>query len=186
MEALDALLNRVSHARLSEPAPSAEQLDRLFRSALRAPDHGQLRPWRFITVAGEARKELGELFARAVAANEPDGKPEALDKARAMPLRAPLLVVAVARLQDHPKVPEIEQWLAAGCAAHGIVQAAYVEGLGAMWRTGAMAFDPLVREGLGLAESERIVGFIYLGTPVGELRRPAPLDPAGFVSAWRG
>lgn len=186
MEALDALQNRVSHARLAEPAPSAEQLDRMFRAALRAPDHGQLRPWRFITVEGEARKALGELFARAIAANEPQAKPEALDKARAMPLRAPTLIVAVARLQDHPKVPEIEQWLSAGCAAHGIVQAAYVEGLGAMWRTGGMAFDPLVRAGLGLADSERIVGFIYLGTPIGELRRPAPLDPAGFVSAWRG
>lgn len=186
MEALDALLNRVSHARLGEPAPSAEQLDRMFRAALRAPDHGQLRPWRFLTVEGEARQALGELFARAIAANEPDARPEALDKARAMPLRAPLLVVAVARLQEHPKVPEIEQWLAAGCAAHGIVQAAYAQGLGAMWRTGALALDPLVCEGLGLAANERIVGFLYLGTPIGEPRRPAPLDPAAFVSAWRG
>lgn len=186
MEALDALQNRVSHARLGEPAPSAEQLDRLFRAALRAPDHGQLRPWRFLTVEGDARERLGDLFARALQAEQPDATPEALAKARAMPLRAPTLIVAVARLQDHPKVPEIEQWLAAGCAAHGIVQAAYVEGLGAMWRTGGMAFDPFVREGLGLEANERIVGFIYLGTPIGELRRPAPLDPAGFVSAWRG
>lgn len=186
MEALDALHNRVSHARLGEPAPSAEQLDGLFRAALRAPDHGQLRPWRFLTVKGDARARLGDLFARALQAQQPDAAPEALDKARAMPLRAPTLVVAVARLQEHPKVPEIEQWLAAGCAAYGIIEAAYAQGLGAMWRTGAMAFDPFVREGLGLAANERIVGFIYLGTPIGELRRPTPLDPAAFVSAWQG
>ncbi|MED5607223.1 nitroreductase family protein [Pseudomonas sp. JH-2] len=186
MEAYEALVNRVSHARLGEPAPSAGQLERLFRVALRAPDHGQLRPWRFLTVEGEARQQLGELFARALSAEQPDASPEALAKARAMPLRAPTLVVAIARLQEHPKVPEIEQMLAAGCAAYGIVQAAFVEGLGAMWRTGAMAFDPLVRQGLGLAANERIVGFIYLGTPMGELRQPAPLDPAAFVSAWRG
>nr|WP_294974039.1 nitroreductase family protein [uncultured Pseudomonas sp.] len=186
MEALDALQNRVSHARLGEPAPSAEQLDHLFRAALRAPDHGQLRPWRFLTVEGDARARLGELFARALQAEQADATPEVLAKARAMPLRAPTLVVAVARLQEHPKVPEIEQWLAAGCAAYGIVQAAYAQGLGAMWRTGAMAFDPVVREGLGLEASERIVGFIYLGTPMGGLRRPTPLEPAAFVSAWRG
>ncbi|MCY1425990.1 putative NAD(P)H nitroreductase YdjA [compost metagenome] len=186
MEAFDALLNRVSHARLSEPAPTAQQLDRLFRVALRAPDHGQLRPWRFLTIAGEARVRLGELFAQATLAANPDATPDALDKARAMPLRAPLLVVAVARLQDHPKVPEIEQLLAAGCAAHGLVQAAYTEGLGGMWRTGAMAYDPLVRQGLGLAANERIVGFVYLGTPIGELRRPVSLEPAEFVSVWEG
>lgn len=186
MEAYETLLKRVSHARLGEPAPSAEQLDRLFRVALRAPDHGQLRPWRFLTVEGDARVQLGELFARALNAEQPDATPEALAKARAMPMRAPTLVVAIACLQDHPKVPEIEQMLAAGCAAFGVVQGAFVEGLGAMWRTGAMAFDPVVREGLGLAASERIVGFIYLGTPIGELRQPVALDPADFVSAWRG
>ncbi|KAF1053711.1 MAG: putative NAD(P)H nitroreductase YdjA [Stenotrophomonas maltophilia] len=186
MQAYDALLNRVSHARLSEPAPTAEQLDRLFRVALRAPDHGQLRPWRFLTVQGEARERLGELFAQATLAAQPDASPEALAKARAMPLRAPLLVVSIVRLQDHPKVPEIEQWLAAGCAAHGLVQAAYVEGFGAMWRTGALAFDTHVAAGLGLAANERISGFIYLGTPVGELRRPPVLEPADFVSDWKG
>ncbi|WP_374438678.1 nitroreductase family protein [Pseudomonas panipatensis] len=186
MEAYDALVNRVSHARLGEPAPSAEQLDRLFRVALRAPDHGQLRPWRFLTVEGEARGQLGELFARATRAAQPEATPEALAKARAMPMRAPTLVVAIARLHEHPKVPEIEQLLAAGCAAYGLLQAAFVEGLGAIWRTGALASDPLVQQGLGLSANERIIGFIYLGTPTGERRQPIPLDPAAFVSAWRG
>ncbi|MGV8534224.1 nitroreductase, partial [Pseudomonas aeruginosa] len=61
--------------------------------------------------------------------------------------------------------------LAAGCAAHGLVLGAYAQGLGAMWRTG---------------EQERIIGFVYLGTPMGELRTPAELDPSAFVSAWPG
>ena len=177
MEALDALLTRVSHARLSDPAPSPEQLDRLFRVALRAPDHGQLRPWRFTVVEGEGRRALGDLYARALASRQPDAAEEALAKARNMPLRAPLLVVAVACLQDHPKVPHGEQLLAAGCAAHGLVLGAYAQGLGAMWRTGEMATDPVVHAGLGLGEQERIIGFVYLGTPMGELRTPAELAP---------
>ncbi|MEV1746329.1 nitroreductase family protein [Pseudomonas aeruginosa] len=186
MEALDALLTRVSHARLSDPAPSPEQLDRLFRVALRAPDHGQLRPWRFILVEGEGRRALGDLYARALASRQPDAAEEALAKARNMPLRAPLLVVAVACLQDHPKVPHGEQLLAAGCAAHGLVLGAYAQGLGAMWRTGEMATDPVVHAGLGLGEQERIIGFVYLGTPMGELRTPTELDLTAFVSAWPG
>ena len=66
MEALDALLNRVSVPRLVEPAPSAAQREALFAAALRAPDHGQLRPWRFLTVEGAAREQLGELLVEAV------------------------------------------------------------------------------------------------------------------------
>lgn len=186
MQALDLLLNRVSVGRLLDPAPDAVQRDLLFRAALRAPDHGQLRPWRFLCVEGEARVRLGELFAKALLAGNPDAKPEALDKARNMPLRAPLLVVVIATLHAHPKVPEQEQLLAAGCAAHGIVLAAHAQGLGAIWRTGELAYAAPVMAGLGLAGNERIVGFLYLGSVVGERRTPLALAPADFVSDWAG
>ena len=105
MEALDALLNRVSAPRLVEPAPTAEQRDVLFAAALRAPDHGQLRPYRFLSIEGDARNRLGEVLAQAVQSQGGEVTEAALDKARAMPLRAPLVVVVIARLQDHVKVP---------------------------------------------------------------------------------
>jgi len=184
MQALDLLLNRVSVGRLLEPAPDAAQRELMFRAALRAPDHGQLRPWRFLTVEGEARARLGELFAQALLASNPAAKPEALDKARAMPLRAPLLVVAIARLGEHPKVPQEEQVLSAGCAAHGLLLAAQALGFGAIWRTGELTHNPKVRDGLGLSASEKIVGFLYLGSFEGERRTPPALQPADFVSAW--
>ena len=88
MEALDALLNRVSAPRLLDPAPTAEQREVLFAAALRAPDHGQLRPYRFLTVEGAARNQLGEILAEAVLAQGGEVTQAALDKARAMPLRA--------------------------------------------------------------------------------------------------
>lgn len=186
MEAFDVLFNRLSQTRLLDPAPSAEQRALLFRAALRAPDHGYLRPWRFLCVEGEARQRLGELFAAALRAKDPAVPAEALDKARGMPLRAPLLVVVIARLQEHPKVPEVEQLLAAGCAAHGILLAAHAQGLGAIWRTGDMAHDRFVAQGLGLEEHEQIVGFIYLGNVEGERRLPPQLEQAQFVADWQG
>ena len=85
MEALDALLNRVSVPRLTEPAPNEAQREALFQAALRAPDHGQLRPWRFLTIEGQGRDKLGQLFAEAVQ-HKGDASQAALDKARAMPL----------------------------------------------------------------------------------------------------
>jgi nitroreductase len=181
MDALDALLNRVSAPRLIAPAPDAAQRDLLFRAALRAPDHAQLKPWRFLTVEGEGLNQLGELFASALPA---DSAPEALTKARAMPLRAPLLVLVIARVQAHPKVPELEQVLAAGCAAHAILLAAHAQGIGAVWRTGDVAYNATVAAGLGLADSEQLIAYLYLGTPERELRAVPQVSVADYVRAW--
>lgn len=184
MDALDALLKRVSVPRLQAPAPTAAQLDILFKAAMRAPDHGQLRPWRFLTVEADARERLGELFVAAALHANPDADSQALAKAQAMPLRAPLLIVAIAVVQEHPKVPAQEQILAAGCAVHGLLIAAHAQGIGAVWRTGEFSHSAYVDRGLGLAENEQVIGYLYVGTPQGEARTPTSLDPAAFVSAW--
>lgn len=186
MDVLVALQQRVSCGRLLGPAPDAAQREILFAAALRAPDHMQLRPWRFLTVEDQARNALGELFAKALQARQADAPAQTLDKVRNAPLRAPLLVVVIACLQAQPKVPEQEQLLSAACAAHGLLLAAHGLGLGGIWRTGDTAYDPLVAEGLGLAANERIVGFLYLGNLEGPLRSPAALPVGQFVQPWTG
>ena len=183
MQALDALLNRVSVPRLVEPAPNAAQREALFQAAARAPDHGQLRPWRFLTIEGAAREQLGGLLAAAVQA-QGEATQAALDKALAMPMRAPLLIVVIAKLQDHFKVPRSEQRLAAACAAHGILLAAYAQGVGAVWRTGELSYSPQVAKGLGLADTEEVIGFLYVGTPLNPPRTAPVVAVEDFVSAW--
>ena len=184
MEALDALLNRVSAPRLVEPAPTREQREVLFAAALRAPDHGQLRPYRFLSIEGQARNQLGEVLAQAVQAQGGDVTEAALDKARAMPLREPLVVVVIARLQEHFKVPKSEQLITAGCAAHAIELAAYAQGIGAVWRTGELSHAPRVTAALGLQAGEEIIAFLYLGTPLKEMRDAPKVDSAEFVQVW--
>lgn len=184
MDALDLLLNRVSVTRLADPAPNAAQLDVILRAALRAPDHGQLRPWRFLTVQGDARERLGALFAEALRLRQPELPDDALAKPRKMPLRAPMVLVVIARVLPHPKIPESEQVLAVACAAHGVLLAAHAQGLGAVWRTGEFAYDPYVAQELGLADNEQVLGFIYVGTPDGNPRTPPELDPRDFVRPW--
>ncbi|MGO3999851.1 NAD(P)H nitroreductase [Pseudomonas fluorescens] len=186
MQALDALLNRVSVPRLLDPAPTAEQREVLFAAAMRAPDHGHLQPWRFLTVEGQAREQLGEILAQAALAQDAEAPQAVVDKARNGPLRAPLVVVVIAKLQEHVKYPKSEQLLAAGCAAHGILLAAYAQGIGAVWRTGELAYSPQVAQGLGLAEGEEVIAFLYLGTPQKEPRVAEKADLAEFVSAWSG
>lgn len=184
MDAIELLLKRVSVPRLQEPAPTAEQLDVMLCAALRSPDHGQIRPWRFLTIGGDDRQALGELFVKGLLSTTADANSELIEKTRAMPLRAPLVLVVIARITEHPKVPAHEQLLAAGCAAHAILLAAHAQGVGAVWRTGNVAQMPLVNSGLGLSDHEQIVGYMYLGTPINSLRNPPYVDPAPFVAQW--
>lgn len=165
MDALQALHQRVSVPRLSEPGPQGEVLANIQKAAFRAADHARMRPWRFLVIEGEGRQALGELFVRSV---EQQGGVALSGKARQRiadrPLRAPMIMVVIASPKENPKVPEIEQWLSAGAAAQNMVTAAYAQDIGAIWRTGDYAYDPVVMEGLGLNDGERIIGFLYLGT----------------------
>ena len=184
MDALELLLKRVSVPRLQDPAPTAEQVDLMLRAALRAPDHGQIRPWRFVTVQGGDRQALGELFVEGLLSTTPDASVEQIEKTRSLPMRAPLILIVVGAFDEHLTVPEHEQLLAAGCAAHGILLAAHAQGVGAVWRTGAMAEIPHIKQGLGLQENETIVAYMYLGTPINSLRNPPAVDPAPLLRSW--
>lgn len=109
VEAIDALINRVSVPRVGSELPNSTEMEKIFQAALRAPDHAQLRPWRFLTVSGDDLLNLGELFLKAQLQDDATLSNVAQVKAKSKPLRAPLIVVAIADLKDHPKVPEIEQ-----------------------------------------------------------------------------
>lgn len=171
-----------------EPAPQGDDLELVLRAALRAPDHGVLRPWRFVLVRGEALDLLGDVFARALSARRPDASEEDIARERAKTRRAPLLVVVVSRPRaDVPNVPVVEQVLSAGAAAENVLLAAHALGYGGMWRTGGAAYHPIVHQALGLTPEESIVGFLYLGTPAGPAGpQPSEPDAAQFVSEWRG
>ena len=88
--------------------------------------------------------------ARQRCDREPDVEPAYLAKQKDKPLRSPLIVVVVASLIVSPKIPEIEQMLSAGAAAHNILLASNALGFGSIWLTGANAYDALVCGELGL------------------------------------
>lgn len=184
MNALQALHNRTSVNLLQEPGPSGEQIESLIQAGIRACDHGGLTPWKFILIEGQRRNAFGELLVKAKTAL--DGCPPPIDlatKIRQKPLRAPSILVVSAVITEHPKVPEIEQLLSAGAAAQMIMTAAHAMGIGAIWRSGALMFEPGLRADLGLDETHRLVGFIYLGTP--KVVKPTPdYDPLDFLVNW--
>jgi len=186
MDALDALHGRNSVASLCEPGPDADQLHNIFKAGLRASDHRRLQPWRFIVVQGHARQALGQLMVEVSLEQQPDLSCEQQEKIRAMPLRAPLIVVVVAAVKPEArhKVPVVEQLLSAGAAAQLMTVAAHAQGIGTIWRTGDLAYNSSFKAGLGLASKDEIVGLLYMGTPksVKPLRQVSVAD---FVVHWR-
>ncbi|HEX8756495.1 MAG TPA: nitroreductase [Steroidobacteraceae bacterium] len=186
MNTIDTLLERRSAKTLTDPAPDDGALDLLLACAARAPDHGRLRPWRFIVIRGAARESLGELMAGQLRRKLPAASAEAVQRERQKALRAPLIIAVAAVCDPAARIPAIEQILAAGAAAQNIMLAAPALGFGAMWKTGDAAYDDTVKAALGLDARDTIVGFLYLGTaPADAVARPARADWRDRVSYWR-
>ncbi len=184
--ALAALLARASTpARLlRDPGPDDAAIDLAVAAALRAPDHGGLRPWRFVVVRGGARAALGDVLAASLARQAPAVAPERLALERAKPLRAPVVIVAGAALRpDHP-VPVWEQEAAAAAGIMNLVNALDAQGHGAVWLSSAALRDGAVKAALGFAAQDALLGWIYAGTPPRERPRPARPGPETFWREW--
>jgi nitroreductase len=186
MDALTALHTRNSINLLCEPGPNPEQLNNIIKAGLRACDHHSLTPWKFLLIEGKARDTFGELMVKAKeAAEQQPISSELARKIRSKPLRAPTILVVVAAIKEHQKVPEVEQVLSAGAAAQMMMTAAHAQGVGAIWRSGSMMFTKPMRKGLNLAVNDQIVGFIYLGTA--KIAKPLPMHQVSdFLQRWTG
>jgi nitroreductase len=186
MQAIDALINRHSAKGLTAPAPDEGALELIFASAAAAPDHGRLRPWRFIVIQGSSLPRFGDLLANHLRRAHPSSSDESLQRERQKAQRAPMIVVVAAICTPGGKIPVIEQILAAGAAAQNLMLAALALGFNSMWKTGAPAYDEPVKVALGLEAKDAIVGFMYLGTETSQPDATPRPDWHDLVRHWEG
>ena len=181
MNALDNILNRVSARKLIEPHPTQDEMNKVFKGALRAPDHAWLRPSSFIQVTGEGINRLSKIFEE-YAKTVPDIQDEIITKYKNAPYRAPMIIILVNSIKDHPKVPKIEQKLSTAASAQNILLSLNALGYSAIWRTGKLAFNPFIASKLNLEANQEILGYIYVGTADVTNKRIPELDVEDFVS----
>ena len=180
MDALNNILNRVSARELSLPHPTKDEMDLVYKAALRAPDHAWLRPSSFIEVSGDGLKKLSSIFLKfGESINASD---EIKEKYKNAPYRAPMIIILVNTVKEHPKVPEIEQKLSTATAAQNIMLALNSMNYSCIWRTGKLAFNRDVQNDLGLNENQEILGYLYVGTEKGVKKKIPELDIDNFVS----
>ncbi|QYG92046.1 nitroreductase [Iamia sp. SCSIO 61187] len=163
-DVLSALLDRRSTAALVEPGPTPAQLDTILRAATTAPDHGRIRPWRFVVVSGEARARFADALEDGGVARDPDLPAGVREKLRSKAFVAPTLVAVVAA----PRPAKVERWeqvASAACTGYAIVLAAHALGLGAMWKSVPFRTGPLLRDLLGMGPDDELLGWVLVGTP---------------------
>lgn len=174
---LDLLATRRSAAlsTLAAPGPNEADLQTILTLAARVPDHAKLVPWRFIVIAGAAKEKLRESISIAFASSNPGSSPAQLAESGAKLGNSPLTIAVVISPKIHAKVPEIEQTLSAGAACMSMLIAAKALGFGAVWLTEWFASNRGVLSTLGLAEHEKLAGFVHIGTePTPREDRPRP------------
>jgi nitroreductase len=186
--AIALIASRVSVApkRLAAPGPTRAQLDELLSAAAAAPDHGTLTPWRFVEVGEAARADLAAVFEAALVDRDPSVGEIERGKAREKAFRAPLLLLAVARLgPDAPEVPAVDRLVSLGAALQNLLLAAHALGYGAMLTSGRSMASAVLHRAFGLGAQEQAVCFVSVGTPIraaGARERPSP---ASLLSRWR-
>ncbi len=182
---LDLMRSRrqTSPKRLIDPGPSAEQIHALFEAAAQAPDHGRIRPWRFVHVSEVARPALGEAFASALRERDPLATPAHWQDARDKALRSPFLALAIARLDDaHSGIPAAERYVSLGCALQNMLLVAHALGYGAGLVSGRAVHSGALRDLFGIEAGELAVCFIAVGTVRQDKPARARPAPREFVS----
>jgi nitroreductase len=172
---------------LADPGPTPAELRRILTVACRVPDHGALVPWRFILFQGEARQAVSTQLAAVYAAQHPEFSERnvgALAKLARLFTYAPVVVGVVSRADPTARKPEWEQVLTVGAVCMNLIAAATALGYASVWLTGWAAYDADTLRVLGVDATEKVAGFIHIGTA--KERPPDRFRPNidELVTAW--
>ena len=165
MDVFEAIYSRHSQGKVKPDPVPRELIEKLLDAAVQAPNHYKVRPWRFVVLTGAGLNKLGDIMAASQRERHPEFPLEAFDKCRSLPLRAPVVIAVGVAKPGEAKVLEIENVAAVAAAVQNLLLAAQGLGVGAKWRTGEWARDPMVKNFLGFEPDQHIIGFIYLGYP---------------------
>jgi nitroreductase len=153
----------------ADPIPDA-WLEAILEAGRWAPTHGMNEPWRFVVFTGASLRELGEARIRSyleavpAAARKP-GKEEKITRVHAT---VPVAIAIGAVVGANPRIPGVEDTIAAACAVENMMLAATALGVGSFLSTGALCYTRSIHEFIGFAPPTELLGFLFLGFPVGD------------------
>ncbi len=187
------IINRVIQERRSvfQNQYSSEQvqdavIEQMLENANWAPTHKLTEPWRFIVFTGsgidQLAKEQSELYWRVTTA---DGsfKQNRYDNLLNKPALSSHIIAVAMKRDANKSVPEIEELGAVFCAIQNMLLTAAAYGVGAYLSTGGITYFEESKTLFDLGPDDRLIGFIHVGVPAGELP-PGKRKPASDKVNW--
>ena len=185
MNIIKDIISRKSFSKLMLPHPTQKEMELVYNAALRAPDHAWLRPSRFVEITGAGLDKLSNIFETFAKKNIKDINEQTINKYKNAPYRAPMIIMVLSNIKEHPKVPKIEQMLSTAAATQNILLALHSLNYGAIWRTGALALNDEILGCFNLPSNQIILGYLYVGTSIGEPKKIPNININDFVDRWR-
>lgn len=150
---------------------SNQIIERMLEAANWAPTHGYTEPWRFIVFEGEKTKVFGELHGDLYKKLTPVEQflQKKYEKIRYRSINCSHVIVCVNKRGEKSNIPELEEIAATSCAIQNMLLVATAHEVATFWSTGGMCYHPAMREALGFAEQDQVLGFIYVGKYAGEI-----------------
>ena len=184
MDSLELLTTRRSSRNLTAPAPDELQLDSILQAATQVPDHGDLKPWRFIVIQSEGGlQRFGNVLREQITQNQMGE--DAMKKAEKLAHLAPMYIAVISSPKKGAKPkPEWEQQMSAAAAAYAIQLAANAQGFANVWLTGMWVNSPVLRKAFECAENEKMVALIAIGTDENQSHECKNTDVNEFVTHW--
>ena len=168
---------------MGAPGPNDAEIEAMITIAARTPDHGKLAPWRFVVVPGDARERLAEVLLAAYRLERPEAGKTEIAAIETFAHQAPTLIVVLFSPKRESHIPLWEQELSAGAACMNLLHAAHAMGFVGKWLTTWAAYSDAVRDAFG-AEGERIVGFVFIGSPTNATEERVRPDLSNILSIW--
>ena len=187
MNIQEAIQTRRSIPLVTDKAIPTELIEQVIEAATYAPNHYRTEPWRFFVLTGEGRVKLGNVFGEIMKSRQDDPQSEdsikKIKRIQNNPLRSPVIIAVGVEPSDNNNVLLKEEYGAVSAAVQNMLLTAHAIGLGAIWRTGNICYNPKVSEFFGLSEQGEIAAFIYLGYPDME-PKPKKITHHKELSTW--
>lgn len=188
MNPLQPLLDRRSYgfSKLEHPGPSDDELRNLFDLVMTTPDHGNVKPWRFLVARGDNMQKIADFSTERFKMLNESGELSEADLNYVRDIASiPMLIIAVTDLDTEHHVSLWDQRLCVAAATQNIMNGLHLLGYGGLWYT-FLASDEM-KPMLGMQPEDQIVGIIAAGTPdphfVKNIKRQAPNK---YCFEWQG
>lgn len=190
MDIFDIIANRrtTKAANMNGKLIDKDTVTKILAAADWAPTHGRTEPWRFNVYTGQSLMQFcydhAEMYLHSVEdeASYDENKYNNLLKPASY---ASHLVVVYMKRTEPTKIPAQEEYAATAAAIQNMLLAATAIGVASIWNTGGMIFTDAMKEYLGLADADQVLGFIYLGYTDQEAKEGMRKIPLENKITWK-